>query len=74
MNIFLVDKNPVVCAQALCDLRLNKMIFETAQLLCTAYRHWHDPEDVEAYKDTIYKVTHENHPCSIWIRKSIGNY
>lgn len=73
MNIFIIDKRPHECAKALCDLRLNKMILETAQLLCTAYRHWF-PDRVEEYSEVIYKVTHENHPCSVWLRKDIGNY
>lgn len=74
MNIFVVDKSPVICAQALCDLRLNKMILETAQLLCNAYRYWHSKELVEYNKDIIYKVTHDNHPCSIWLKKDVSNY
>jgi hypothetical protein len=73
MNIFLIDKRPHECAKALCDLRLNKMILETAQLLCTSHRY-HFPDRVEQFSDVIYKVTHENHPCSIWMRKHINNH
>lgn len=67
MNIFVTDSNPYVCAQALDDLRLNKMILETAQLLSTALRFHHTSMDV-------YKSTHVNHPCSVWTRTSQGNY
>lgn len=68
MNIFVVDQDPTICAQALDNLRLNKMIIETAQLLSTAMRECgHIGTD-------IYKSTHRNHPCAIWARESSGNY
>ena len=68
MNIFVVDQDTMKCAQALDDLRLNKMIIETAQLLSTAMR-------VQGYAgNDIYKSTHVNHPCAIWARESSENY
>ena len=68
MNIFVVDQDTAVCAQALDNLRLNKMIIETAQLLSTAMRY-------QGYAgDDIYKSTHTNHPCAIWVRESSENY
>jgi hypothetical protein len=68
MNIFVVDQDPVVCAQALDDLRLNKMIIETAQLLSTAMRYY-------GYTgNDIYKSTHINHPCAVWARMTTSNY
>ena len=67
MNIFVISQNPDECAQALDDLRLNKMILETAQLLSTAIRF-------HGYTGNLaYKATHINHPCSIWARTSRGN-
>lgn len=70
MNIFLTSADPRLCAQALDDLRLNKMILETAQMLCVAYRH-HFPQ----YDDIdLYKSTHINHPCTLWACKNIHNY
>ena len=38
MNIFYLDKNPVVAAQMSCDKHVVKMILEAAQMLCTAKR------------------------------------
>jgi hypothetical protein len=68
MNIFVTNPNPKVCAEALDDLRLNKMILETAQLLSTAIRfHGH-------IGDLAYKSTHVNHPCSMWARETVSNY
>lgn len=64
MNIFITDNDPQACARNLDDVRLNKMILETAQMLCTvAYEHLTD--------DIIpYKSTHVNHPCTRWVRSS----
>ena len=33
MNIFYVDKDPVIAAQMMCDKHVVKMILETAQML-----------------------------------------
>jgi hypothetical protein len=68
MNIFVIDPDTMKCAQALDDLRLNKMIIETAQLLSTAMR-------VHGYiGNDIYKSTHVGHPCAIWARETEANY
>ena len=62
MNIFVVDKDPEIAAQMLCDKHVIKMILESAQMLSGA--HENGP----------YKRTHYNHPCSIWVRESRDNY
>jgi hypothetical protein len=68
MNIFVIDPDTTICAQALDDLRLNKMIIETAQLLSTAMR-------VQGYTNNdIYKISHVNHPCAVWTRETQANY
>ena len=64
-----VEKN----AQYHCDKHVVKMILETAQLLCgvhhvTAHDTTHDTAHVP------YKLSHKNHPCSIWARDSMSNY
>jgi hypothetical protein len=68
MNIFVTSLDPKKAASHLDDLRLNKMILETAQLLSTAYRHLFGEHPL------LYKNTHYNHPCSIWARKNIYSY
>jgi hypothetical protein len=70
MNIFMTSKSPRECAQALDDLRLNKMILETAQILCTAL-----PELYSVPTDAIlYKPTHRNHPSVRWAVNSKSNF
>lgn len=56
MNIFAVDRNPVIAAQMLCDKHVVKMILESAQIMSTI-------------NGGPYKPTHANHPCVIWAQK-----
>lgn len=66
MNIFHLSRNPVECAKFHCDKHVVKMIVEHAQLLSTANRL--------SGLDEGYKVSHQNHPCAIWVRHSIDNW
>ena len=49
------------------DKHVIKMIVETCQLLCSAVH-------VTKSYTPPYKLTHKNHPSSIWTRESIENY
>lgn len=69
MNIFFLDKDVVKCAQYHCDKHVVKMILETAQLLCGAHYTTNQVTD-----QVPYKLSHKNHPCAIWTRKSLSNY
>lgn len=69
MNIFVFDKDPHKSAIWLDDVRQNKMILETAQLLSTAI-HQNSDSDV----DGIYRPTHKHHPCTKWVAKSRANF
>ena len=53
-----------------CDKHVVKMILESAQLLSTA----HHVLDGNAAREGIYKATHINHPCTVWVRESHANY
>lgn len=66
MNIFVTDPCPIKSAKALDNKRVIKMILESAQMLSTAV---HISGGVGPYK-----VTHKNHPCSVWARTSKANY
>jgi hypothetical protein len=66
MNIFYIDKDPIVAAQQLTDDHIRKMQIESAQMCCTT--HW-------AVGGTApYKKAHFNHPSTIWTRQSIQHY
>lgn len=64
MNIFVISKYPIECAKCLDDLRLNKMILETAQILSTAIRSTNKLTSINP--NNLYKNTHINHPCVKW--------
>lgn len=70
MNIFYLHDNPKVCAMAMTNKHVVKMIVETAQLLSTA----HHVLDNNVRQLPIYKATHKNHPSAIWTRETMGNY
>jgi hypothetical protein len=69
MNIFILDWDVKKCAVYHNDKHGVKMILETAQLLCGVHHV------TETNIDNIpYKLSHKNHPCSIWARESLTNY
>jgi hypothetical protein len=63
MNIFVVDHDPCVAAQMLGDQHICKMSIETPQLLSAAHHRWHANEPHTAQ---LYKLTHKNHPSTLW--------
>jgi len=68
MNIFVLDTDVTKAAQYHIDKHCVKMILETTQLLNNAMivgRPGYDP---------VYKMTHKNHPCSIWTAESLDNF
>mgnify|MGYP000539243712 FL=1 len=69
MNIFFLDYDVKKCAQYHVDKHVVKMILETAQLLCGV--HHLTPQ---VTPQVPYKLSHKNHPCSIWTRESLSNY
>ena len=90
MNIFHLDKDPVVAAQMMCDKHVVKMIVEYAQLMSTAHRVldgelYYDKTkndrkikrwklEPRAQERLLYKASHVNHPSNIWVRKNNENY
>ena len=68
MNIFFLSWIPSICALYHCDKHVVKMILESCQLLCSVHYM-----TMSQYKP-IYKLTHKNHPSSIWCRESLKNY
>ncbi len=66
MNIFFLDRAPVVAAQLHSDQHVGKMVLETAQILCSAlYRHG---------IATPYKPTHARHPSVLWAGDSLAHW
>jgi len=61
MQIFVVDTNPVLAAQMLCDKHIVKQCLESTQIM-------------SAVADGPYRISHMNHPCTLWARKNRTNY
>jgi hypothetical protein len=66
MNIFVLDNNPEVCATYHCDKHVVKMILESVQMMSTVLR--------DQGVDAGYRATHRNHPCTLWLKESLGNW
>lgn len=69
MNIFFVYLSAKLAARSLCDKHIIKLALETAQLLSTTMYIINESEN-----KNIYKMTHRNHPCAIWVRNSQENF
>lgn len=66
MNLFASSPDPRISAQWLDSKRVNKMITETAQIICTVLRS-------DGIKDLPFKSTHEHHPIVKWAAESEAN-
>lgn len=89
MNIFYLDEDPQLAAKMHVDKHVVKMILESAQLLSTAHRYldgelYHQLSKnnrrlkrwklKDGREDILYKATHINLPCGIWVRENSSNY
>jgi hypothetical protein len=71
MNLFILSLCFRECAEWMIDKHIAKMIVEAVQMLSTA-KHVLDPLAIG--EGIIYRITHKNHPVSIWVRTSLENY
>ena len=90
MNIFALDKDPIVAAKMACDKHIVKMILESAQMLCTAKRvtdgtlyidKTKNGRDIKRWRlpntneeAIIYKAGWLGHPSTKWVLESAYNY
>lgn len=78
MNIFSTDASPVISALNLDDVRVNKMILESAALLANAMAHHGAPESALPIAKTSGKPfktkAWQNHPSCLWVKQSNENY
>jgi len=66
MNIFVLDRDPKLCAQYHCDKHLLKQIPDVAKILCTVMRESGIPYG--------YTSSNKNHPCVKWVAEADGNF
>lgn len=77
MNIFVVDKDPVLSAQQLPDRHVTKMILESAQMLSVVFSpHYWGIGEVMKVDGTPFKTAKgafKNHPCTQWVADKTCN-
>jgi len=76
MNIFVLDENPVVAAQMMCDKHIPKMIVESAQMMASALRRHGATDEVMPLNQAgrPYKGGYHRHPCTVWTGETVVNY
>ena len=68
MNIFYLDKDPIIATKYMYNKHIVKMILESAQMLCTAHHHFGNGDNVP------YRKAHYNHPSTKWVRENTKHY
>jgi len=71
MNIFYLDKSPVLCAQWMVDKHVVKMIVETAQMLSTAHRVLDGTQIIQSYEKSNGKIGSRKHMLLVDEREPI---
>ena len=89
MNIFYLHEAPIQNIKWHVDKHVVKMATEYAQLLSTAHRYLDgdmyidktaNGRNIKRWKlsdgreSVLYKASHVNHPCNVWVRESKSNY
>lgn len=80
MNIFVLHRLPNIAAQCIDDVRLSKTAIESGQMLRAALgRHGLNEDHCYEYgiltkSGTPWRITHKNHPCTLWAGDSRANY
>jgi hypothetical protein len=72
MNIFILSLIQREIAQYMMDKHVSKILLEAIQMLCAAKRII-DSDNVDA-NSPLYKISHKNHPVTIWCRTSRENF
>jgi hypothetical protein len=83
MNIFATDEDPVLCAHYLDDKRVGKLLMEANQMLSLAVKLSTPSRGLPKLICMTNEIgpgkvcdgfAHKNHPVSIWVRQTRGNF
>lgn len=74
MTIYILDNDPVKCAQSLDDKSLNKMIKDIAQVLCNVHRKIEFDKHYMYVTNIPLKPTDWDSKWSQWARECRANY
>ncbi len=67
MNVFALDEDPRAAARMLCDIHMQKMLLETAQILCTA-------AEKLGIEGAPYRGVQHNNKCIVWAGRTPENF
>jgi hypothetical protein len=73
MNLFILSWNCQECAAYMFDKHVVKILLEAVQMLCATVQIL-DPENEVTQHVKLYKISHKNHPVTVWMRTSLANY
>lgn len=73
MNIFVLDRNPQVAAEYLCNEHVIKMLTESVQMIATTSILLGGESPPKKNGDP-YKISHQWHPCTKWVMDSRDNW
>ena len=71
MNIFVLDKDPVIAVSYHNDKHIIKMILESTQMLMSTY---HLTNSTAVGDSKLYKLSHKHHPCTKRVNASFDNW
>lgn len=71
MNIFVINHTPESAAEDHCDTHVRKMLVESAQMLSFAHHAAGSRMAGMLYRNS---KSHQNHPCTKWVKESRANY
>lgn len=74
MNIFCINDNPIIAARELANRHVLKMGLESINMLFIPLKNQLNLTLPNNQQGIEFKITHINHPCSIWARESKENY
>lgn len=76
MNIFVLDQDPKLAAQAMCDKHIPKMVVESLQMMGSALRRHGATDDQMPLSEAgkPIKGGYKNHPCTRWVGDSRVNF
>lgn len=69
MNILFYSSDPNEASLYIDDIRKNKLLTESGQMLSTAMNILNPHHGMK-----VYKSTHPNHPSNVWARSSRANF
>ena len=73
MNLFVLDRDPVLAAQGLDDKRVGKLLMEACQMLSSGALRW-SRDRVEVGPGLACRASYQGHPVTLWVGATRSNW